>query len=299
MLPNFLVVGAAKAGTTSVYQYLIQHPQIYMSPIKEPYFFSFIDSKPAFKGPYDDKTNKTIVTKIEDYEKLFENVVNEKAIGECSNSYLYFKYTAENIRKMIPACKIIVILRNPADRAYSHYLQSIMLGHEKLSFKDALQNERVRKEKNWRWHYQYIGQSMYYEQVLQYYNCFGGENVKIFLFEELINAPMKLMENIFEFLRVDSSFEPVTKKHNATGLPKNNMLHKFLSYDNWIKNITRPFTSSKLRGMIYKMILSKNYNYKNKTKLDDGLKKELKLLFKEDIIKLEKLTNRDLSNWLK
>lgn len=298
-LPNFLVVGAAKAGTTSVYNYLKQHPEIYMSPLKEPFYFSFIDAKPSFKGPYDEKTNKEIITNLSDYEKLFESVNWEKAIGECSNSYLFFRQSALNIKKTIPDCKIIMILRNPVERAYSHYLQSIMLGHENLSFKDAIKNEQVRKKENWRWHYQYVAQSLYYEQVLQYYDIFGEQKIRVFLFEELKSDALKVMKNIFEFLEVDSSFKPVIEIHNATGLPKNKILHKFLSYDNWIKDITKPFTSSKLRGKIYNLILLKNYDYKKKNKLDDELRKELNIVFKDDIMKLEKLINRDLSNWLK
>lgn len=183
MLPNFLIVGAAKSGTTSLYNYCTQHPEIFMSPVKEPYFFSFINIKPNFKGPYDQKTNeKEIICDIKEYERLFENVNNERAIGECSNSYLYFRNTAKIIKRYIPHCKIIIILRNPVERAYSHYLQHVMLGHEDQTFEVALEKEEERKKNNWRWHYHYVGQGLYYCQVKRYLNQFGKDKIAIYIY---------------------------------------------------------------------------------------------------------------------
>ena len=299
MLPNFLVVGAAKAGTTSLYHYLKQHPEIYMSPIKEPYFFSFVNQKPNFKGPFDEKVNEEIITDLNDYKKLFANVTDEKSIGECSNSYLYLPESAVNIKRYIPKCKIIIILRNPIERAYSHYMQSVMLDHDNLNFEDAIEKEKERLNLNWRWHYQYTGQSLYYEQVKRYLDLFGKNKVKIFLFEELKKGSVKIMQEVFSFLEVDNSFVPNIDIYNATGLPKNRILHKFLRHNNVIKNITRPITPNGLRAKIFKFIESKNYSKKKISPIDISTKKMLLNKFKNDILKLQELIHIDLSEWLK
>ncbi len=299
MLPNFLIVGAAKAGTTSLYNYLKQHPEIFMSPVKEPHFFSFIDIKPDFKGPYDQKTNeKEIISDYNEYKGLFKNVTNEKAIGECSNSYLFLKNTEQNIKKYIPHCKIIIILRNPIERAYSHYLQFVMLGQEDLTFEAAMEKEEVRKKLNWRWHYQLVGQGLYYHQVKRYLDRFGLGNVKIHLFEELKQDPEALMKKIFQFLCVDRNFTPEFDKiYNKTGLPKNLFLHKFLRQSNFIKEMTRPFTTSRVRKKIYSFLSYINYEYERNPLMNEETRRYLINIFRDDCLKLQELINIDLSVW--
>ena len=120
-LPNFLVIGAAKAGTTTVYQYLKQHPQVYMSPRKEPHFFS------------KNGTKDYPIPTLEDYQALFQEASDEIAIGEASTSYLTHPQTAERIQYHIPHAKLIAILRDPANRTYSLYIMLLMLGKRKLS----------------------------------------------------------------------------------------------------------------------------------------------------------------------
>lgn len=269
-----------------------------MSPIKEPYFFSFINKKPNFKGTFDEKTNKEIITNIKDYKKLFVNVTIEKTIGECSNSYLYLPESANNIKKHIPNCKILIILRNPTERAYSHYMQSVMIGHENLSFEEAIKKEEERAQLNWRWHYQYVGQSMYYEQVKRYIDFFGKDKVRVYLFDELKNKSLDLMKKIYEFLDVNDNFTPNLNIYNKTGLPRNKVLHKFLRYDNFIKDITRHITPSKFRANIFRFIENKNYTRKSIPPMDSSTKKMLLNKFKSDVLKLQELINIDLTDWL-
>jgi len=143
-LPNFFIVGAAKAGTTSLYNYLKQHPDIYMSPIKEPNYFAkdidinlfrkdykktaLIDTQKYFSKPKLEELHLAFITELEDYIKLFQKVSNEKVIGETSVSYLYSKVAAKEIKKLVPDAKIVIILRDPIERAYSHYLMNLKEG---------------------------------------------------------------------------------------------------------------------------------------------------------------------------
>ena len=295
MLPNFLVIGAAKSGTTSLYHYLKQHPEIYMSPVKEPYFFSFINKKPKFKGPLDENVNKIIITKLEDYERLFKGVTTEKAIGECSNSYLYLPESAYNIKKIIPDCKIIIILRNPVERAYSHYMQSVMIRKENLPFDEAIKKEDERRNLGWVWFFQYTGQSMYYKQVKQYLDLFGEERVNVYLFDELKKDPIGLMKKIYNFLEVDNNFVPKISIENKSGKPKSKILMNLLITDNQYKRFIKIIFPKNVRGNIYKYLFNKNISSYS---IDEEVKKELISRFYNDIISLEKLIKKDLKHWL-
>jgi len=301
MLPNFLIVGAAKSGTTSVYEYLNDHPQVYMSPVKEPYFFSFMDTVPDFRGPFDEKTNKEeIITSRTEYELLYEGVTDEIAIGESSNAYLYLEGTAENIKKLVPACKIVIILRDPVSRAFSHFLQHKMLGTETLEFEKAIEKENERKQKNWRWHYQYADQGMYYGQVKRYLDVFGREQVKVYLFDNLVADPAQMMINLGQFLGIDPEFynNYDFQRFNKTGLPKSQTMHHLIRHQNPVRKIAHAVVPLFLRERMVSFIEKINYNYEDKPTLDPDTKMKLKRLFEPDIKKTAGLIGRDLTMWL-
>lgn len=296
MLPNFLIVGAAKSGTTSLYHYLNQHPEIYMSPVKEPHFFTFINKKPEFNGPFDQKTNEEIITNFDEYKKLFQGVTNEKAIGESSNSYLYFQETAANVKNIIPECKIIIILRNPIERAFSHYMQSVMIGHENVSFEEALKKENERLKLNWRWHYQYVGQGMYYSQIKRYIEIFGQRMIKIYLFEKFKDRPADLIRNIYRFLEVDDNFMPYKEKiHNPSGKPIIQWLHNFTIKNNRTKKNIKPLLPKYFREKIFNIIIDHNVK---KVSMSEITRRYLATIFKDDIINLQQLTEMDFRKWM-
>ena len=116
-MPTFLVIGAPKSGTTSLYHYVGQHPDIFVSPVKEPRFFAFEGMTLDFRGPGDEELNASAVTSIEDYEALFQGRSTEKAIGEMSHLYLYCEGTASRIRRRIPDLKLVAVLRHTAREA--------------------------------------------------------------------------------------------------------------------------------------------------------------------------------------
>jgi hypothetical protein len=120
-MPNFLIIGAAKSGTTSLHHYLKQHPQVYMSQIKEPSFFAFEGTKPAIPGPWKRWAAHNFITDIQAYRSLFQGVSDEVAIGEASTIYLVHPTAPQRIRHYVPDAKLIAILRDPAERAYSNY----------------------------------------------------------------------------------------------------------------------------------------------------------------------------------
>ncbi len=298
-LPNFLVVGAAKSGTTSLYYYLEEHPEIFMSKLKEPKFITSQFLSFPFGGDGDDIIEKGMIKNFNDYKNLFNDVCKEKVIGEASADLLYY---SENsipiIKEKLGDTKIIVILRNPIDRAFSHYSHFIRDGREKLTFENALMKEDERIRENWifGWHYKEVG--LYYKQVKNYMDNF--KEVKVYLYEDLRGSSGDLIKDIYQFLEVDTSFVPsdMNVKYNASGIPSNTKLHYFLTRKNLIKTVLSPLKKvlpmRKLRIAVEHV---KNRNL-TKTSMLKKTREELVEYYTYDIENLQKLIGRDLSHWL-
>lgn len=298
-MPDFLIVGAAKAGTTTLYKALKAHPDVFMSPMKEPHYFSFVRSPPAFKGPHDKAINTIeVVSSQSAYEQLFKGSENALAVGEASNSYLFFPDAAFQIKKVIPNCKIIIMLRDPVERTFSHYRQAYALGHETLGFNEALQMEKERKRLGWRWHYQYREQSFYTDSVKRFYDLFERKNVLIVRFEELCNLS-NLMRKVYTFLDVDPSFSGYDQKaKNVTTLPRNRLLQRWMREESFMRQLAHSLLPATLRKSLFKNVASLNRGKRFNIEMDDSLRSELKNYFICDIEELALLTNKDFSDWV-
>lgn len=301
--PNFIIIGTAKAGTSSLYYYLSQHPEIYTSPIKEPNFFSYMGEKLDFKGPGDNwVTNRISITDIDDYKKLFDEVKNEIAVGEASVYYLYNKNAPYRIKKYLPQVKLIAILRNPADRAYSNFLSLRRDKREPLdTFQKALEAEEDRIKNNWEpiWHYKNTG--FYYSQLSRYFHIFPTDNIAVYLYEDFRKNPLKIIRDIFCFLDVEDTFVPdLSTKANVGGYPKAQAIHDFLTKPSFIKNILKysssPLMRSQLKTLKNRLVLwNLKKDYSQMTMED---KRYLIDIYKEDILKVQNLIKHDLSKWL-
>ncbi|MEM9137844.1 MAG: sulfotransferase [Cyanobacteria bacterium P01_F01_bin.42] len=296
-LPNFLIIGAAKAGTTSLYQYLNQHPEVFLSVPKEPRFFALEGHPLDYRGPIQ-IINQKSVTRWEDYQALFAQAQGKKAIGEASTLYLYEPKAAERIQHYLGSPKIIVILRNPVSRAYSSYLHLVRDGQETLSFEAALEVEAERIRDNWPplWHYQQRG--YYFQQLQPYFDRFGPSQIRVFLFEDLVNNPTQLMKELFEFLEIDAQFVPdVSQQANSSGVPKIQWLSKLLNRKNAVKQLAKLALPRGLRKNIYATLQRSNTG--GKTRISSQTKQQLIDLYREDVLQLQSLLGQDLSGWLK
>ncbi|MDP9288013.1 MAG: sulfotransferase [Thermoproteota archaeon] len=198
--PNFFIVGAARSGTTSLYEYLRRVPEIYMPAVKEPnYFAPNVKPNPVAYRLVDDK---------KDYLKLFSGVREEKAVGEASPSYLWDIDAPRLIHDTIPSARIIMILRNPIERAFSHYLMCVREGWEKLPFYDALQKDYYQEIKGYGITNLYVELGLYSKAVVRYLSIFGADRVKIFLFEEFVQNPKEAVAEVLQFLDLKSEVPP-------------------------------------------------------------------------------------------
>lgn len=294
-LPDFLIVGAAKSGTTSLHHYLNEHPEIYLNSKKELRFLSSMSRN--FQGPGDENVNNSIPKNLEEYKKLFSTMHNGQKAGDISPDYLYYyENSISNIKKYLTNPKVIIILRNPIERAYSQYTHFVRDGREEESFANALTLCKERERMDWEWAWQYINVGLYFNQVSAYKK--NIKNVKVYLFEDLKSDPKKLIKDICEFLEVDSNFIPgnLKEKFNVSGIPKNKLLHNFLHNKNTLKSIVKLFIPLSYRRKIRKSLELKNIK-KVPMKFED--RNYLKEFYRDDIRKLEKLIDRDLSHWLK
>src|SRR4029078_4579789 len=184
-LPTFFIIGAGKAGTTSLYHYLKQHPDVYMSPVKEPLFFAFAGQRLNYAGPEGAKINARAITSLDAYQALFRGGAGHTALGEASSAYLYYPAAPERITRLLPQAKLIVILRCPADRAYSNYLHALRIRSEPIkNFVGALEAEPHRIAANWSHFYHYRAKGWYFRQLKSWVDLFPRDQFLFNLYED-------------------------------------------------------------------------------------------------------------------
>jgi hypothetical protein len=289
-LPDFFVVGAQKAGTTSLHHYLAEHPDIYLPAQKETKFF--VDDNRYEKG-------------IEHYQAgYFADWKNEKAIGEVDPDYMYFATGAERIARHILQPKFIFIFRNPVDRAFSHYVMTYRRGLELNSFEEAIRIEPGRIAKGYEedFHYSYVHRGFYYEQVIRFLEKWDMSRMHFVLMEDLISKPVETVRGCFEFLDVDQDFVPgqIGKKFHQSTVPKSLPLAVlFRDKDAYpiVRRIARWFLPSlEWRNRLRARLVAWN-SKPSDLKLRDDTRCQLAESFRPENEKLSKLIGRDLSHW--
>ena len=300
-MPNFLIIGAAKSGTTALYHYLKQHPQIYMSPVKEPGFFAFEGERPQYFGPGDDRFSSHMVMNLKDYQGLFAAVDNQIAIGEASQAYLSLsEVSASRIQQYTPCAKLIAVLRHPAERAYSNYQMLVTTGREYLGFTQALDEEEARMSKQWSYLWAYKMRGLYHARLQPYFDRFAREQIRIYLYEDWNTRPYEVLQDMFRFLQVDDTFIPdMTMRHNVPYPPYSQTVRAFLKNPpNTLKTFLKPFLPKVLRRKIIKKMESLNQKKTPPPPLDPEIRRQLTEVYRDDILKLQDLIGRDLSHWI-
>lgn len=297
-LPNFLIVGAAKSGTTSIANYLKQHPEVCVSSVKEPKYISSQFLENHYKGPGDKEVEAATIRSLEEYVSLFSKCKERCAVGEASADLLY--YAEESIplikEKFGGDVKIIAILRNPIERAYSAYTHLVRDGRETLDFGEALNAEVERKEKGWEfiWHYKRAGE--YYSKVSSFMNSF--DNVRVYLYDDLVNDSRLMYGDMCRFLSVDDSFVPgdIGEKYNVSGIPRFAFMRTLLRTDNFAKSMARSIIPRSLRRPMNDWLFKANLERRPIALRE---KEYLSGYFMEDVLALSELLGRDLSHWLR
>ena len=282
-LPNFILGGAKKAGTTSLYEYLKQHPQVYMTALKEPRFFAYNPADPQHVKM--DRQSFPIRT-LDDYTRLFADVRGEQAIGEGSPMYLTSEFARHQIHDLIPDVKLIFSLRHPVERAYSLYTMRLRDGMENRPPMQAFTEDPERWQR-----------FKYYEQLQQWFALFPTDQIKVILFDELKARPVAIVQELFGFLEVVPDFVPdMSRQHNVGGVPKSKVLHSVFRTlrRSRFKEMLVNRTPNRLRSSFTQL---RDANLQKSPPMSPDVAAYLTELYRDDVVKLADLLQRDLSVW--
>jgi hypothetical protein len=283
ILPNFLIIGASKAATTSLHQYLDAHPEVFMSRIKEMNFFAYSPDGLGFPAEWNKESHHRFPAKtLGEYAAFFEEAGAAKAIGESSPLYLDSPLAPGRIRSILPEVKIVISLRNPVDRIVSDYKMRVRCGFSDESFEEAFQP----------------GSQLYElgfitERLAVYYRIFGADRIKIILFDDLATRLGMVVRDLYSFVGVDPGFTPdLSKQYNAA--PENR------------RSTVRGQIRSTLR-VVRDLVLGRDRSKNGQNgpsdrtgtvpvpKIDRGM---IAATYRDDILALQKLTGCDLGSWL-
>ena len=277
--PNFFIVGAPRAGSSSLFEYLKDIKGIYMAPNKDPNHFSVnVDPDLLILRVYRDK---------KEYLKLFDRVTDEKAIGDATPTYLWDPDAPKLIHDVVPDAKIIIMLRDPLQRAYSHFLKLVSSGTDQFPFIDSIKRA-VKAPPDFSG--RVVDAGMYYEQVKRYLEIFPREQIKIFVFEEFVKEPKKVVKEILDFIGIDEPVpESVGQVHNPYREPRGKLAEKIVRSDT-IRNTGKKFLP-RTAGLYLKVIFGKTAK---KPPMPEDAKKMLDDIYREDVRKLQELIGRQL-----
>jgi hypothetical protein len=295
--PNFIIAGFPKCGTTSLFHYLKQHPEIFMPNQKELHFFTQPQIYKLNKGPKDKVVKQSHIKSEKEYLELFKSVKDEIAVGDASPSYINYPENFGMIKQYLNDPKVIVIVRDPIDRAYSNYLHLKRELRETMDFFRALKNEDSRREESYSdfWYYRF--NSTYYKKILMAKKTFS--NVLVLTAEEFKRNPEITLKKVYSFLGVKLIVkkQALETKFNVGGYYKKNLITSLIfqpsRFKNALKKIIKP-----TRGI--KMLVSRFsrlFQIKQPSIDQDSLN-YLKKHFSKEINNLKKM-NIDVSKWRK
>ena len=273
-LPNLIIFGAIKSGTGALHQYLDHHPDIFMSPLKEPRYFMHRDTAANERR----RTSKIYpIRTLEDYAAQFEKAANERIIGESSSGYIYSEFAAKKIMDTLPGVRLVASLRNPVDRACAHF--QMITKTEKI-------DPSILKDKSASW----AQSSLYYEKLKSYFDLFPREQIKIMVYEEWTADTRKALKTLYQFLDVEDTFElnsHIVYRPATVLWPK-------VRQDSWLRQL-KPLIPTRLLMLINS---HKARNVRPVEKLiPTDVRSAMNEWYSQDIKRLEDLLERDLSIW--
>ncbi|MGN6391567.1 MAG: sulfotransferase family protein [Gemmatimonadales bacterium] len=290
MLPNFLVIGAAKAGTTSLHWYLAEHPDVFMTPVKDPSFFAYgVDERGQLLWG-DPQRHVFPIRSLREYEGLFAETRNATAVGEASTMYLECPQAAGRIQALLPAVRILCSLRHPVDRAYSDYLMH--LRRRGLRFDPAREltatAEWAQPESRW----MQIG--MYYQQLKRYYDAFPRDRIQVVLFEDLRQNPREFVTQVYRFLDVDPSFDPdFETPHAPGGIPVSSTLEAL--FLRGARSSAKTWVPKRAANWLRRL---RARTMRQAPRMPGPLRRELTERLRDDITATSALIGRSLQHWL-
>jgi Sulfotransferase family len=299
-LPDFFVAGVPKAGTTALHSALARHPELYLSPVKEPKFFLTDGPPPSEGGPGDAKTYREHVWRRSDYEALFAAAPPGTLKGESTPFYLYNRGAQQRIKTLVPAAKLIVVLRDPVERAHSNWAHLWSAGLDPISdFVAACQREPDRITAGWADFWRYTELGKYGEQLDHLYEMFGRRQVLVLRYRSLIGDPVGTLDSVCQFLGVADGLLTELPRENVTAHPHPSLRYRALA----TTRRASATVSARLPGHLGSGLNDRlehllQQDAAPRQPLTWEQRRTLIPVFEADIKLLEKVTGEDFSNWL-
>ena len=303
LLPDFIVIGAGKSGTTSLDNYLSQHPGIFMSRMKEPDFFAYETIDPSTLTGRDINHYQRAIKTIEEYQRLFVDALPDQKKGETSNTCLSAPEAAARMKHYVPDAKLIAILRQPTERLFSRYMHLNRVNRlPSPDFTDVLERGSI-----WWTRKDLIPEGYYARNLSRFYDLFPSAHIKVLLSEDLKNGPEGTMKELFTYIGVDPDADiDFNVEHNRSGIIRNKFYDKTIGSNSVIKKALRNWLPEKLyyqlthSSKIKRITQTLNNANLEKAALDPGLHERITTeIYGEDIRELSRLIGRDLEHWLK
>ena len=300
-MPDFLVIGAPKAGTTALHAALARHPGLYMSPVKEPKFFLSDGPPPTKGGPGDALTYREHIWRRPDYEALFDPAPAGTLRGESTPLYLYDRAAMRRIRAALPDARLIVIVRDPVERAHSNWTHLWSAGLEPVGdFVRACGEEERRIAAGWASFWHYAGLGRYGEQLEYLFTIFPREQVLVLRYRLLVDEPEQTLDEICAFLGVQQGVLAEIPRHNVTAHPEPTLTHRAVSLAQRAGNAVGTFvpglTAATLTGPLERFL---QRHSRERQPLDWQQRQELLPRFEDDIKRLEKVLDESFEDWLR
>jgi hypothetical protein len=299
-LPDFCLIGAPKAGTTALHAALAQHPQLFMSAVKEPKYFLCNGAPPHQNGPGDAHSAREWIWRLEDYEALFADAPAGSLRGESTPLYLADPAAHERMHTLIPDAKLIVILRDPVDRAYSNWTHLWSDGLEPIGdFLTACRQEEERMAAGWAPFWQYTGLGRYGEQLRNLYRVYPRDQVHVLRYKGLVDTPRETLNGICEFLGIASDVVVALPEQNVSTYVEPTLTTKVLqSLLRTGASVGRHFPPKVWRTASIPLLRALKYQHRNRPELSAEDRRELVGVFADDIALLEQETGASFEDWL-
>lgn len=281
-LPNFIIGGALKSGTTSLNYYLKQHPEVFMSELKEPRYFAYEADNPDH---VEGRGLRFPVKTLDEYAALFADAAGQKAVGEASPHYLISPVAPQRIKDTIPDVRLIFSLRDPIKRAYSVYWHDVRLGLENRPVDEALTEREYA-----------VIHGLYYAWLRNWYDRFEPAQIKVILFDDLQRDAPRVFADLCRFLDIADAFVPDFTVRNKGGALKNQGLGRFYERikTHPLRQAIDPLVPERVRALL---LDARNRNFEEPPPMPAAVMRRLSDYYHDDIIQLEDFLHRDLSAW--
>ena len=290
--PDVFVVGAPKCGTTSLYDYLGSHPDVFVPAKKELHYYTRDLLKINMNGPGDEYTARIVTESAEAYAEYFRGADGYARAADVSPSYLYWNQVAPVIADDVADPRIIIMLRDPVEKAYSQYLHQYRAQFEPLTFAESIRAEPERIANGWSDMWYYVRSSQYVPQVQGYLSVFGRDRVHFVITEELASEPQRVMREVFTFLGVSTDHVVTDTRRNATGDVRSKRLARLLAQPSRLKRLSHFALPEAARYRIALRLIEANTGAKQP--MPEDVRDSLTMKFRDDVAALEEILCRPL-----